>query len=257
MLRKPCIFSIFTNVLLLRGRPMKKFAMMGLGLAGLMLLTSAAQGFGGRKASCAPACDAPAVQVQYVDKVVTCYEPKMVEKEIQCVVNKLVPRVVEQTHKCTVMVPEYKDEIRTVVCNKMVPKTVEKEVTVCRMVRETCTDSCGRCYTVCKPVTEVRKVTCTVYECQQDKKDVTVRVCTYKPEEKTWTTKCTVYECQQDKKDVTVRVCSYKPEEKTWTTKCTVYECVQENVTRKVMTCEMVAVQKTVKVAVCVPVACK
>jgi len=236
---------------------MKKFAMMGLGFAGLMLLTSAAQGFGGRKASCAPACDAPAVQVQYVDKVVTCYESKMVEKEIQCVVNKLVPRVVEQTHKCTVMVPEYKDEVRTVVCNKLVPrvverthkctvmvpeykdevrtvvcdklvpKTVEKEVTVCRTVRETCTDSCGRCYTVCKPVTEVQKVTCTVYE------------------------------CVQEQKNVTVRVCSYKPEEKTWTTKCTVYDCVQENVTRKVMTCEMVAVQKTVKVAVCVPVACK
>src|SRR5689334_10757790 len=67
--------------------------------------------------TCAPAC-APAPQIQWVDKVVTCYRPVMKEKQIECTIARAVPREVVTPLTRTYMVAE--------------TKMVEKTIAVCR-----------------------------------------------------------------------------------------------------------------------------
>ncbi len=209
-------------------------------------------------APCAPSCAAPCAPAApaFVEKVVTCYRPEWREKEVTCTVNRVVPRQVVEQHQCTVMVPVWKEEVRTVTSYTSVPRQVEREVTVCHKVpvapacgecggcATACCDSgcghhrhrlfgrhhrgggdcggCGGCAAPCyQTVTEVRKVVCTVMEC------VPVQ------------------------KQVKVRVCSYRPEVKTYTTTRTVCECRPETVVRKVRYCVSVPYQTTVKVPVC------
>jgi hypothetical protein len=233
---------------------MRKVWMLGLATA-VALFAAGSVDAHGWKRGCEenPGCG---VQVTYVDKVVTCYKTQMVEKEIdvtcnklvprevvntrKCTVletewkdevrtitcNKLVPREVVNTHKCTVMVPEWKDEVRTVTCNKMVARQVEREVQTCQMVTTDCVDPCtGCCRKVCKPCYTTQKVMTTVYDCVPETKQVTVKVC-----------QCT-------------------PVEKEYTTKCMVYDCVPTTEKRKVMECQLVPYQTTIKVPVCTPVA--
>jgi hypothetical protein len=193
-------------------------------LAGLALVAAPAQAchWCHTSFSCARAavCCAPA-PVTYVDKVVTCYKPEWKEREIKVVVNKVVKKEVVETVKCTVMEPEYKDVKRIDTVYKRVAHEVEKEVTKCHRVKECCVDECGRCYTVryWEPVTT--KVKCVVYDRVPEKIERTVKVCTYKPVEKSY--------------DVKRIVCELKP----------------ETVVRKEKYCEMVSYQKTIKVPVC------
>jgi hypothetical protein len=63
--------------------------------------------------------------------------------------------------------------------------------------------------------------------------------------------KCTVWVCVPVRKEVMVKVCSYKPTERTWETRCTVWECKPEVVKQKVKYCEYVPYTTTVKVPVC------
>ena len=172
---------------------------------------------------CAPCCE-------YVEKVITCYRPAWHEKEVECVVNKLVPREVVTKHTCTICNPEWREEKRSCIVNTFVPRDVEREIVVCKWVPSQVTDCCGCCCTVCKPVQEVKKIRCTICECVPVKKEYTARVCHYRQEPKT-------YECRH-----------------------IVYDCVPQKVMRKVSYCEMVPYQTTVKVPVprCIPccVAC-
>jgi hypothetical protein len=174
--------------------------------------------------SCDTDCGAPAVQVQYVEKTVTCYKPEWKEREVKCTVNRMVTRTEVVPVKCNIMVPVWTDQKQTQVFYKRVPKEVEREVTTCHMVRDCVVDPCTGCTrTVCRPEYSTQKVKCTIWECIPEKRDVTVRVCSWKPEERTVETRRVI--------------CEWKP----------------ETITRKERYCEMVPYQTTVKVPVCVP----
>jgi hypothetical protein len=199
---------------------------LGLVVAGLVVSGSSAQAFGRKRGHdndcCAPSCE---MQTEWVEKTVTCHRPEWREREVTCTVNRVHTREVVENRTCTVMVPEYRTEMRTVTVSKMVPVMVEKQVTVCKRVKETCVDPCtGCCKTVCRkvPVCE------TVRKCEK--------------------------QCVQEQKQVCVKVCTMRPETKTYQVKRLVCETRPETVVRKERYCEMVPYQTTVKVAVCKPV---
>lgn len=205
--------------------------LVAMGLAAVVVVASAvgqAAAFGCRHGGCDSGCATPScgTQVTYVDKEITCYRTEWKTRDVQCVVNKMVPKEVTSEYTCTVMVPEWKEEKRNITVCKMVPKVVEREVTCCKMVPVTCTDPCTGCtYTCCKPQTFTQKVQCTVCEMVKENKEITVKVCVCKPEKRTY--KCTRIVC----------------------------ECKQETVTCKQCYCVSVPYKTTVKVAVCTPCA--
>jgi hypothetical protein len=126
-----------------------------------------------------------------------------------------------------VLVPEWREEKRVCTVYTSQPREIEREVVCCKWVPTQVTDCCGCPYTVCKPVQEVQKVKCTIYECVASQKEYMAKVCYCKPVEKT-------YECRH-----------------------IVCDCVPEKVKRKVSYCTMEAYQTTVKVAVpCCQTAC-
>jgi hypothetical protein len=200
---------------------MKKFWVTCMAVTVALAVTGRVEAFGHR-GGCCEASAGCETQVTYVDKVVTCYRPKMVEVEIECRVMKVVCKEIPIETKCTVMVPEWKEEKRQVTVCKLVSKEVEKEVTCTRYVAESVKDPCTGCLrTVCKPVTEVKKVKTTICERQEEVQEVMVKVCSYKPEVR-------VYKCTR-----------------------VVAECTPEIVKRKVLQCVLEPYQTTIKVAVC------
>jgi hypothetical protein len=213
---------------------MKSLFAAVLATVGLVVASSSASAFGHRRDHCcsdscapAPVCcaPAPAPQITWVDKTVTCYRPVMREKQIECVVNRVVPREVVTPLTRTCMVPETRMVEKTITVCKMVPREVVKQVPVCVMVSTPCVDPCTGCtYNVCKPQTVMKEVRCCVMERVAEQRTITVPVCTYKP----------VTETVQCKRIV----CDVIPEKQV----------------RTVRYCEMEAYQKTVKVPVCQPV---
>ncbi len=161
-----------------------------------------------------------------VKKIVTVCEQQWEERQETFNVCRMVPEEVVSEHRCTVMVPSYTDEPRTITCYQSVPRMVEREITCCRTVPVCVTDCCGCCHTQCQVIQEVRKVQCCVYDC------VAVQ------------------------KQITVRVCHYTPTERVYTTKCIVCKPVTEAVTRTVRYCKLVPVQKEITVCEYRPVAC-
>jgi hypothetical protein len=179
---------------------MKKLAQLVLVLMGMLVALPAAQAHGrrdccedrhyGRRHAdtcCATTCcEKPAIT--YVDKKVTCYKPVWKEKEVKETVYKRVAREEVVKHTCTVMEPQWREEKRTCTVYKRVAREVEREVTRCRYERVCCVDPCTGCtYTVRKPVTELRKVRCTVWDCVPEHKDYTrkVKYCEMVPYETT------------------------------------------------------------------------
>jgi hypothetical protein len=105
-------------------------------------------------------------------------------------------------------------------------------------------------------VHEVKKVQYTVYECVPVQKQVTVKVCNYRAEEREYTTRHIVCDTFAEKKDITVKVCNYRAEEREYTTKHIQYDRVAETQTVKQRYCVMVPVQVKVSVPVCGPAGC-
>jgi hypothetical protein len=206
---------------------MNKLLAIGLTLAVAAVSTSQAQAFGCRRNCCIPCCTPCCVT--YCDKVVTCYKPEWRERQVQCVVHKMVPKEVVTKHVCNVLVPVVVEQQRTCTVLTKVARTVEKEVTCCKLVPVLVKDPCTGCVTTCcKPVTYTQKVQCVVYECL--------------PVQKTYTVKC----------------CSFKTEQRVVEKKCCVMECVASTVMKTERYCVMVPYQKTIKVPVCChPVCCR
>jgi len=201
---------------------MKKLWATGLAVAVLISVAAPAHAWCCRKSSCyEPCCE---MAVTWVEKEVTCWKTVTKEREVKCVVNKMLTKEVETVHKCTVMVPEWKEEKRTCVEYRSVPKVVEKDVTCVRCVPVMVKDSCGNCCTSYKHETYVQKVKYTVCELVAEPKEYMVKVCSWKPEERTYKVKHLV--------------CEWKP----------------ETVTCKQVYCEQVPYTTKVKVAVCTPV---
>jgi len=135
-----------------------------------------------------------------VEQTVTCFKPEMRDREVTFTVFRPIPREVQREYKTTVMVPVYRDEKQTRLVPSYVPREVEREVAYCQMVPTTCIDPCTGCpVTVCKPQTVVQKYKMTVYDCVPKSVEVTVRVCSYKSEERTWRTKCFEYDFKEEK----------------------------------------------------------
>lgn len=195
-------------------------------MAGMMFMPASAKALGGRK-NCNDSCAKPC-EVTYEERKVTCYKTVTKEKEVEVTVCKPEYRDEVRKKTYTVCTPVWTEEKKTCTTYKRVPKEVEKEVTRCVKVPVTVCDPCtGRSRTCCQKQMVTEKVKCTVYECVPETKEYTVKVCSYKKEEKT---------CEY-----TVRVCEMKQ--------------VKEK--RKVQYCERVPYETTVKVAVRKPVECK
>jgi hypothetical protein len=161
---------------------------------------------------CAPCC------VTMVEKTVTCYRPEWQERDVTCTVYKAIPREVVEKRTCTVMVPVITPQQRTIYICKYIPREVEREVTCCRMVPVCVTDPCTACtYTTCKPEYYTQKVRTCVMEAAHEARQVTVNVCSYRPEERT-------FECRRI-------VCEYQPQ----TVTCKQRYCVMVPYTAKVM----------------------
>ncbi len=216
-------------------------------------------------------CAGPA----YIEKTVTAYRPVYKQKTVPTEIRKIVSKVVEEPfkytemvaevtpqkrtetyytqqmkevpYKYTVMVPVVTPEKRTINYFTCVPEKVTKEVPVCRVVPVKVVDPCsGCCYTVCKRVTEMQTVTCTVMKPVPQTREVTINVCSYKAEEKTGTRQ--VCETVPQTREVTVNVCNYKPVERTGTRKRLVCETVKETVDVTQTYCEMESYQTTIRV---------
>src|SRR5712692_6620927 len=100
-------------------------------LVGAVLLVVSGPAFAfGRGRDCCESSCAPAPQIQWVEKKVTCYRPQWQEREVTCTVNRPIPREVVTQLKCVVMVPEITQAKRTVVVCRAVPKEIERDIPV-------------------------------------------------------------------------------------------------------------------------------
>ncbi len=206
---------------------MKKVWAALVAVVAMVAIAGSAEACGGRNECCAPPPCQP-VQVTYVEKVVTCYKSQLVEREVQCVVNKVVCKTIDVPCKICTQEQVWTEQKRTYVVCKLVPREVEQVVTRCRTVSETVKDPCTGCLvTRCRPETYTEKV------------------------------KTTVCDTVQETKEEMVKVCSYRPVEKTVVVKRVVAECIPVVVTQKVYDCVKVPYQVTIKVPVCQPVCCK
>lgn len=241
------------------------------------LVPSTASAFGGLRrscggcevAACAPVAAPAPVEVKYEERTVTRYKPVTVEREVTCIVNRMVPRDVTYTamvpvmhkekrmvsvcvpvwreveHRYTEMIPRIiKEQVKQTVYQRNV-REVEDTVPVSRIVRTPCTDECGRCYDKCERVTEMVKVKRCVVDCVPVVRDVEVCRTVCDRVERVGVRK--VCDMHREQREVEVCVVRCHPEERVRK----VYDCVPERVTRKVQVCEMQPYQETVRVPVC------
>jgi len=207
---------------------MRKILGLSLPWLGLILMTPAARADGLLRRGCADGCRQ--CEPTYTEKLVTCYRPEWHDREVKCTVNRVIPHDVVSHEKCTVMVPTWHDEKRMMTVCRYVPHQAEREIVKCKKVRvcnPPCDDCCDRC---CRRpryhrewVEQVCKVPCKVWEAIQETKEVTMKVCRYVPQEKSY--------------DVHRTVCEVKP----------------ETIVRKEHYCVMVPYQVKVKVPSCCP----
>lgn len=138
----------------------------------------------GGSEACGPAPCAP-VAPQYVEQQVTRYKCVQKERDVQMVINRLVPR--EEKYTYTVMVPVTREVSRTETCYKPVHKQVEYTCTVMVPVTTQEKRTITRCqivqkevdatYTVMVPKTVQQKRTITYCELERRLQEVTVPVC--------------------------------------------------------------------------------
>jgi len=206
---------------------MKKLTLVGLLAAALALTAVPAQAHGLRRgcdSGCAPACAPAPTQVVWEDREVTVNEVQWKEREVTVDVCRFVPREVVEKHSCTIMVPEFTPQKRMITVVTREPRESVREVRRCVSVPVCVVDPCTGCTrTCCQKQTIVEQVPCTVWVCIPKQREVTVQVCSYRPEVKNYETRRIVCD-----KVVT-------PEK------------------RKEKYCVVVPVKKKVKVAVCVP----
>lgn len=150
--------------------------------AGALFLTALATSSAQASHGCCTPCN-----VTWVERTVTCYRPEWQEREVSCTVMRPIPHEVVEKRTCTVMVPVWNDQKCVVHSCRYVPREVEQEVTRCRMVPVSCTDPCTGCtYTTCRPEYTTERVKCTVMDRVVEPKEIVVKVCSFKPEERTF-----------------------------------------------------------------------
>jgi hypothetical protein len=134
------------------------------------------------------ACCKPAPA--FIEKIVTCYRREWRERDVPCTINRVASRIVVTPHTCTVQVPVWTDQKQIQTVYTRVPRQVEHEIACCRQVPVCVTDPCTGCSRTCfKPEFYTRKVCCTEFETVPVQREVCVRVCTYRPEVRTYETR--------------------------------------------------------------------
>src|SRR5262249_58485648 len=106
---------------------MKNFVALALMAVGVLASVNSADARGRRGRNCCndccySCCNTCCAPCQYEERVVTCFRPVMREKQVECMVNRLVPREVVTTHTCNVLVPEYSQEKRVCTVNTYQPR---------------------------------------------------------------------------------------------------------------------------------------
>jgi len=200
-----------------------------------------------------------------------CVPVTVAEKRKETIYNRVEKQV---PYTYTVAVPRTVQKKVTQTTYQCINENVTETVPVCRTVRVSCVDECGRCYTRCERVTEMVPVTrCIVkrvpitqevvvnhviceYENRQGSRtvcelvpvvrDVVVNVC--RIENQTRQATRTVCEVVPQVRDVTIQVCSYATEQREGSR--TVYNTVNEKVKRRVQYCQMQPYEEIVRVAV-------
>lgn len=244
----------------------------GVGLVGVLPSDSSASGWlrrcdsGCESAPCAPPAPPPAPK--YEERKVTRYRPVIKEKEVEVCVMRVVEKEVKRTvmvpvvtkekrnvtecvptfkdveHKYVEMVPRLvKEKVKQTIMERHT-KEIEEVVPVCRIVRKTVTDDCGRCSTVCERVTENVKVKRCVVECVPVVREVEVCRTVCDRVEKVGVRK--VCEMQRVEKVVEVSVVHCEPQERLFKR----FECVPGTEKRRIQYCEMEAYEDTIRVCV-------
>jgi hypothetical protein len=123
------------------------------------------------------------------------YEIKFVPIEVTTLVEKAIPRELVTREKCVEQVPVWTEQKKCVTTYKKVARVIEKEQVCCKLVPECVTDPCTGCTKTCyKPCTYVKKVSCTVYDCVPEQKEITEKVCKVECREKIVEHRCQVTE---------------------------------------------------------------
>jgi hypothetical protein len=215
------------------------------------------------------------VQVPRYREVEYCYTALVPETvRVKRTVVECIPTYRDVEYTYTVTIPRIeKSIVKQTVMQRNVKHVVE-DVKVCKMVRETHTDECGRCYTTCRPVYDTVKVTRCVVECVPIVKDVEVcrtvcerqerkgvrRVCDVHRQERVIDVnvvrcrteervgKRTVCDYVTEVRDQAYLVCYYEKQERVGVR--TVYDRKEEQVTRKVPYTECVPYEETIRVPV-------
>jgi len=188
---------------------MKKLTLFGLAALGLAVLAVPVQARGHHAGYC---CETYCCAIVWEDREVTAYKAEWHERDVTINVCRSVPHDVVQKHQCTVMVPEWTPQKRTITYTTYKPREVVRDVYRCVAVPVCCVDPCTGCTTCCyQTQTVVDKVTCTVYDCVPAQRDITVQVCSYKPMVKEWETHHTVCEVVTEPKVVKERYCVTVP----------------------------------------------
>jgi hypothetical protein len=200
---------------------MMQKCLMGLLTAGVVLFASSPANSaglfrhrGGDCGDCGGCTNSCAYETVTVKKTITVYVEKWEDKEITCKVGTMVPHTVAVPHECNIQVPHYTDEQRTVTCYEHQTREVPCDITVCRRVPVCVQDCCGCSHTCWQTVQEVQHVTRCVHECVPVQKTITVHVCNYTTEKKTWTTQCTTYTCEYSDVKRTVKVCHLEAQQR-------------------------------------------
>jgi hypothetical protein len=167
-------------------------------------------------------CCPPPPCVTWVEKTVTCYKPTWQEREVTQTIMKPVHRTEMVKRSCTVMVPVWSERLESCLVPTFVPRQIEREVVCTRLVPVCISDPCTGCtYTTCKPETYTRRELYTVMDCVPVRKDITVKVCNFKPETKTFEVPHVRTEWQPQTVTYKERFCALVPVEM----KVTVLEC--------------------------------
>jgi hypothetical protein len=123
--------------------------------------------------------------VSYRTETVTCYRTEWREQQVPIQVQRVSCRTEVDKVPITVQVPQYFDQTVKTYYTVRVPRVIVRDVSRCVLVPVTSVDPCtGCCYTTCCPQWITQQVSCTVYDCVQQSRDVVVKACRLVPEQR-------------------------------------------------------------------------
>jgi hypothetical protein len=144
-------------------------------------------------------CCQPCYTVKWVDQPVTCQKMEWRVRDVPCEVMKPVCRQEVRVVQRCVVVPEWRDELRSCTTYKLQPRVVTRDVCRTVLVPVCVVDPCTGCaHTACKPQTVVEQQHCTVYDTVPVTTQVPVKVCHYRTEKRDFQVTCLRQDWQKE-----------------------------------------------------------